>query len=127
MRDNIKIINANYANISNAYGQAIGTVDNWLDPFETWLLNHKNINVSDITNSTEFYMYLQNFTSYVNTGTGEDYQKWKELIIYDDSNFPTYVKETQFDLNMYQTTNTKNRWPLRNQMYDTLNMYSKGF
>ena len=70
--------------------RVVGEVDNWLEPFTTYLTDEKGVNIDDITDSTEFYGYLKEFEE------DSDFDHWDEELVFDSDDNPTSIRATKF-------------------------------
>lgn len=111
VRDNIKSMINDFDSYSYKESYIINGVDNWLEEFELYINQTYNytITIDDIAaqGANVFYSELQLFT---NTTT---YGKWKDEIVYDDDNDPTYIKATKFSMIVAKPKSLRDGWPLR--------------
>lgn len=81
------------------------SLSNWLQPFEFWLLNDKQIDINNITN-IQFYHQLQSFVNVT------QYRTWDREIIYgyNDDDKTMYIKATRFYLRAFKDESVVNQY-----------------
>ena len=91
-------------------------VSHWLDDFEFYVGAEFNLTLDDISDSTDFYTYLQQFGNDTTYGFAE----WQVGIIYDDDEAPTKLEATRFEFLFWAPNEMSDRWETRNVLNDMI-------
>eukprot|EP01083_Nonionella_stella_P076633 208927_1 len=83
----------------------LGEVDNWLEPFATYLTDTKGVDIDSIDSST-FYSHLKDFEK------DSNFDHWSDELVFDDEENPTQIT-TRFYFNA-----------LDNNIYDSYLFYN---
>eukprot|EP01083_Nonionella_stella_P140366 430310_1 len=76
----------------------VGEVENWLEPFTTYLTDTKAVDIDSIDDKFTFYSYLKEFED------ASNFNHWSDELVFDDDDNPTQITATRFYFNALETS-----------------------